>query len=319
MAEHLYWEVFASLRNLCPSFGRRVRLPGFLGRMNREISAIDSSTIKLALNCIDWAQHRRRKAAAKLHLRLHVSSCLPAFAVVEDAAHHDGVRAEALCAKLAKGDILVADRAYNDFLFLAGLDERGVNFVVREKKSMRVEVLQRRSVKHRRVVSDEIVQLHVHHTKARYPQALRRIVAQVEVDGKDIKMAFLTNNLDWSAWTITEIYKTRWAIEIFFKELKQTCQIHDFVGYNENAVKWQVWISLLVHLLLRFIKQVSKWGLSFSRLSGIVRSAIWVKRDLMQILAHYGTAGGRKRDGPAPKPAYIQELLPLPDLPYGTA
>jgi IS5 family transposase len=319
MAEHLYWEVFASLRNLSPSFGRRVRLPGFLKRMNREVSAIDSSTIKLALNCIDWARHRRKKAAAKLHLRLDVSSALPAFAVVEDAAHHDSVRAAALCARLLKGDVLVADRAYNDFRFLAELDERGVSFVVREKKNTRVVVLKRNPAKHKRIIADEIVELQVYHTKARYPRLLRRITARVEVNGKDVEMSFLTNNLDWSAWTIAEIYKARWAIEIFFKELKQTCQIHDFVGYNESAVKWQVWVGLLVHLLMRFIKHVSKWGLSFSRLVGIVRSAIWVKRDLMQMLAHYGIAGERQRDGPVQKPPYIQELLPLPDLPYGTA
>ncbi len=101
--------------------------------------------------------------------------------------------------------------------------------------------------------------------------------------------------------------------------LKQTCQIHDFVGYNENAVKWQIWIGLLIHLLLRFMKHISKWGLSFSRLAGIVRSAIWVRRDLLEILAFYGIAGPCNRPVIAQKNQYVQGFLPFTNLPYGTA
>ena len=85
MAERLYWEVFEHLVSVCPGFGQYNRHKGFLARMKRGIFAIDSSTIKLCLNCIDWARHRRKKAAAKLHMNLDVGSRLPAFAVVEDA------------------------------------------------------------------------------------------------------------------------------------------------------------------------------------------------------------------------------------------
>jgi hypothetical protein len=85
----------------------------------------------------------------------------------------------------------------------------------------------------------------------------------------------------------------------FFTELKQICHIHDFIGYSEGAVKWQVWIALLTHLLLlpllRFMRHVSAWSLSFTRLAGIVRAALWVRRNLFEILALYGTA-----DLPAP-------------------
>ena len=73
-----------------------------------------------------------------------------------------------------------------------------------------------------------------------------------------------------------------------FKELKQTCQLHDFVGYNENAVKWQIWTGLLVHLLLRFLKFLAKWKLSFSRLAGVVRASVWVRRKVVQLLEMYG-------------------------------
>ena len=108
-------------------------------------------------------------------------------------------------------------------------------------------------------------------------------------------MTFVTNNTVWSARTIAELYRARWTIELFFKELKQTLQLRDFVGTNEKAVKWQVWTGLLTHLLLRFLRHVSRWGRSFSRCAGIVRSALWVKTDLAELLAHYGTAGGPHR------------------------
>lgn len=108
-------------------------------------------------------------------------------------------------------------------------------------------------------------------------------------------MTFITNNTDWSARTIAELYRARWAIELFFKELKQTLQLQDFVGTNENAVKWQVWIRLLTHLLLRLLRHISRWGLSFSRCAGIIRTALWVKTDIVELLRCYGTADGPHR------------------------
>src|SRR5574344_1240535 len=224
MAERLYGEVFEHLVSVCPGFGQYKRHKGFLARMKRGIFAIDSSTIKLCLNCIDWARHRRKKAAAKLHLRLDAGSRLPAFAVVEDAAHHDSVRAEALCSGLKAGDVCVADRAYTEFGFLHGLRVRGVFFVVRQKKNMRLTRVKRlRKGSDAGIISDELVEPVLAHTKKLYPVPLRRVTARVEVDGKMKVMTFLTNHLGWSARTVAELYRARVAVELFFKELKQAC------------------------------------------------------------------------------------------------
>ena len=102
------------------------------------------------------------------------------------------------------------------------------------------------------------------------------------------RMVFLTNNFAWSAKTIAELYRARWEVETFFKELKQTCQIHDFIGYSENAVMWQVWAGLIAHLLLRFTRHLAKWKNSFSRLAGIVRGCLWLKKDLFSLLDSMG-------------------------------
>ena len=317
IAEKLYWEVFRHLQEISPGFGRFHRHDGFLSRLKREIFAIDSTTLKLSLSCMDWARHRRKKAAAKTHMRLNVGTMLPTFAVVDKASHHDSKHAAALCGSLKDGDVLLADRAYLDFLYLHGLTRRGVTFVLREKENSVWEKVGETSCKDIRIIADETVRPAIKGTAGKYPEPLRRVTAIVEVDGKDTAMTFITNNFKWSPRTIAELYRTRWAIEVFFKEIKQTLQLTDFVGYNENAVKWQVWIGLLVHLLLRFLKHVSKWGLSFSRLAGILRSAVWLKTDLRAILELYGTAGCPKRPVVVGDQLYLQGFEPFSSRPVG--
>src|SRR5258706_11658661 len=73
-------------------------------------------------------------------------------------------------------------------------------------------------------------------------------------------MTFLTNNLDWSARTICDLYRCRWQIEVFFKQPKQTLQVADFLGNSTNAAKWQLWTTPLLMLLLRFMAHLSKWA-----------------------------------------------------------
>ena len=328
MMESLYWAMKDYLGGLCPEFVR-IRNPSVLARFRkRHIHLLDSSTIQLVLNSIDWARHRARKAAAKLHMNYMLGNLLPSFAIVEDAGHHDSVRAEAATANLGDGDILVADRAYTDFGFLNALALRLVFFVVREKTNLVMEVVETLQdpveydgkSRSTQILKDEIVRPSRKGTAGKYAAGdgtLRRVTAMIEVRGQMRRMVFFTNNLEWSAKTVAELYRARWAVELFFKELKQTCQLHDFVGYNENAVKWQIWTGLLVHLLLRFLKFLAKWKLSFSRLAGVVRASVWVRRKVVQLLEMYGTAGGWKSDAPKPKPLYLQGFLAFSMSPVG--
>ncbi|MCY2924698.1 MAG: IS4 family transposase [Planctomycetota bacterium] len=294
VAENLYWQMLTHLQATCPGFTQYGKHAGFIFRLKREIFAMDSTTLQLTLASIDWARHRRRKAAAKCHMRLNIGTFLPTFTVVEDAAHHDSVRAGVLCAGMVTGDVLLADRAYVDLPFLASLEARGIFFVLRPKRKMLFTTIKKLSCKGK-ILRDELVRPAGVKTAKSYPCILRLVTALVEVDGVEREMTFITNNTVWSARTIAELYRARWTIELFFKELKQTLQLRDFVGINEKAVKWQVWTGLLTHLLLRFLRHVSRWGRSFSRCVGIVRSALWVKTDLAELLVCYGTANGPHR------------------------
>lgn len=332
LAEKLYWELLRHFSETFPDFSK-AKYEGYLARFKeRHIHLLDSSTIQLVLNSIDWARHRRKKAAAKLHMNLDLGAKLPSFAIVESAAHHDSVRAGEVTANLSDGDILVADRAYTDFGFLCELALRGVFFVVRQKRNMKMRIVERRTVvgteadkrDEVEVLKDETVRPKRKSTAAKYAAddgLIRRVTAKVVVQGKWKKMVFFTNNFDWTPRTIAELYKARWAVELFFKEFKQTCQVRDFIGYNERAVKWQVWIGLVVHLLLRFVKFGSKWELSFSRLAGVVRCAVWVRRELFAVLAlmgrKRGTASGGKATGQSPRPLISQGFLDFPQQNLG--
>jgi Transposase DDE domain/Domain of unknown function (DUF4372) len=309
IAERLYWGVHAQLSASCEGFAAKGRCSGFLHRFKRKIFAVDSTIIRLSLACIDWAKHRRRKAAAKAHVRIDVTSFVPSVVIVEDAAHHDLMRADALCRGIRPGDILVADKGYIDFSFFHSLNERGVFFVLRQKDNMSARVINAKSCSGR-ILADELFELDGLLTSGKYLGKLRRVRALVEVDGQDREMTFITNNMDWAAQTITELYKARWSVEIFFKELKQTLQLADFIGTNENAVKWQIWVGLLVHLLLHYLKYQSRWRLSFSRLTGLVRSAIWMKIDILRVLEHYGTASPPSRPFVTAKQMFLQGFEP---------
>lgn len=118
------------------------------------------------------------------------------------------------------------------------------------------------------------------------------MTARVLVDGKRREMTFLTNGREWAARTVADLYKARCEVEILFKELRQTLQIRDFYGENENAVKWQIWAALLTHLLLRYVKFKSGASCSYTRFVGLVRAVVWLKKDFLSVLQAYGIAPG---------------------------
>jgi len=306
MAEKLFWEVYDHVGNLSPQFVGGKGGKRFARRFKRTIHLVDSTTIPLIASCLDWAKHRRRKAAAKCHLRLNLQSFLPRFAIVDTARHADGKRAREVCAGIQAGEIAIFDKAYIDYSHLADLSMRGVFWVTRAKDDMKYRVV--RSYQTGRVgkiLRDELIALVTPSGRRDYPELMRRVVALVEVDGQEVEMVFLTNNLEWSAQSIADLYRCRWQIEVFFKQIKQTLQLADFLGTSANAVRWQVWTALLVYLLLRYVAFLSNWSHSFSRLFTILRASLWQKWDLLSLLRRYGTADGHFRYIASPEQAYL--------------
>jgi hypothetical protein len=297
MAETLFWELLKHLESSYGVFGKG-RTPGPLKKFRRAIHIIDSTTIELVAQCMDWAKHRRRKAAAKTHMRLDLESLLPRFAIVDIAKENDNLRARELCAGLKDGEICIFDRAYNDFDHLKHLHERGIWWVGREKKGTVYDLLESRPTQGN-ILEDQMVMLNK-------DVLARRIRACVVVDGQEREMTFLTNHLHWSARTICDLYKARWQIEVFFKQIKQTLKLGDFLGHSANAVRWQVWSALITYLLLRFMAAMGKWSHSFTRLYTVIRAGLWRRLNLWKLLDEfYGTAGGHFRNLAQPQQAYF--------------
>jgi hypothetical protein len=293
-AEKVFWRTLEHCQRCEPTFGaKRPQGRRLLHRFKASIHAVDSSTMELVANCMDWAKHRRRKAAAKLHLRLGVNGFLPTFAIIDTAGEHDNKRARELCAGLDAGEIVIFDKAYVDFGHLHDLDKRKVSWVTRAKDNFKYRTKRNLPVtKGSNIVKDQIVVLTGTKAKALPGWTLRRVEAWVEVDGKFKLMVFITNNLTWSPQSVCDLYKARWDIEVFFKQVKQTLKLSGFVGYSANAIRWQVWTALLVYVLLRFAAHLSQWGHSFTRLFAVARAALWDRLDLLRLLKSYGTAGG---------------------------
>ena len=303
MAERLFWAVLEHLKRQSPGFAAGSRRgPAF--RFKVPIHIIDTTVMELVANCMDWARHRRRKAAAKTHMRLNLQSLLPEFVIVDTAAEHDNKRAREVCAGLHSGEIALFDKGFLDFEHLRDLDQRGVFWVSRAKENMDYTVIRKMPPsKDAKILRDQIIVLN--NEKLPAPELMRRVVALVEVDGQEREMTFLTNNLEWSPRSVADLYRCRWQIEVFFKQIKQTLQLADFLGHNANAVRWQVWTALLTYVLLRYLSYLSKWAHSFTRLFTILRAALWQKFDLRNLLASYGTAGGHFRHLARPEQAYF--------------
>ena len=310
MAEALFWEVLGYLQKICPAFAGK-NYKGFPKRFKRTIHAVDSTTISLVANCVDWARHKRSKAGVKAHVRLDLQSFLPTFVIVDTARDHDNKCAVELCAGVKQGEIVVFDKAYLDFSHLFKLETRGVFWVTRAKENMQavcVEKLLDEPKGH--ILLDEIIELNGTSTREKYPQRLRRVTAQVEVKGVLKEMTFLTNNVDWTPSSIADLYKSRWGIEVFFKQLKQTLQLCDFLGHSKNAIQWQVWMALLAHVIMRYLAFTTQWRHSYNRLCALVRSSIWSHFDLVALLKFYGIAHGSFRLLAAPDQAFLPSLAP---------
>jgi IS4 transposase len=267
---------------------------------------VDSTVVQLVLSCISWAKHRRRKAAAKLHLRMEVQNQLPRFAVINTAKEHDARQAAAVCSGIRSGEIVVFDRAYRDLRHLWQLTQRGVFWVTRTLASQDFRVVKRRLKEPQaHILRDDEILLQGTQSRQRYPQRLRRVLARVDLDGKAVELEFLTNNFDWQPASVADLYRCRWQIEVFFRQLKQTLQLSDFLGNSLNAVQWQLWMALLVYVLLKYLAYVCRWRRSFIRVWTTARAVVWERWDLESILRRYGTAGASLRLVGQPQQLYF--------------
>jgi hypothetical protein len=240
---------------------------------------LDSTTISLCLSLFDWAKFRAQKGAVKMHTLLDYDGKLPVYVNITEGSIADNKGAYDI--PLQKGSVVVADRYYNDFPMLRIWDSKGVFFVIRHKhnlvfKSIQENELPQESAQH--ILKDEIIELTNTISKEKYPNQLRRIAVWDNENEQTIQI--ITNNFKWAASTIADLYKSRWQVEIFFRDIKQLLHIKTFIGTSKNAVMIQIWTALITILILKYLKTIAKYAWHLSNLVAFIRLNVFVKIDL---------------------------------------
>jgi hypothetical protein len=278
------WELFrAYYYQLLGSLGQQAGFKQVKIKIKSKIFLLDSTTISLCLSLFDWAKYKTAKGAVKMHTLLDYDGNLPAYVNITNGKTADNKGAYDV--PLLKGSVIVADRFYNDFSLLNIWDSKGVYFVVRHKENLQYTVFKENALPdktHQHILKDEIIQLKNKTSKEKYAKRLRRVAVWDDKNQQVIEI--ITNQLTWTANTIGELYKSRWQIEIFFREIKQLLNIKSFIGTTENAVLIQIWTALITILILKVMKAMAKYNWHLSNLVAFIRLNIFVKIDLQRWL-----------------------------------
>ncbi len=247
------WRIYADFAQVLVGIARPLYARDPIGvELDGALYALDSTTIDLCLSLFPWAKFRQRKAAVKLHTLLDLHGNIPTFISITEGRVLDVNILDEIVPEA--GAFYVIDRGYIDFQRLYQFRLGSAFFVIRTKSNV---VLERRYShpvdKATGVRSNHTVILTAIASAKAYPEALRRVSYLDVKTGKRFK--FITNNFVLPAFTITQIYKCRWQVELFFKWIKQHLRIKAFFGTSENAVKTQIWIAVSVYVLVAILRK----------------------------------------------------------------
>jgi uncharacterized protein DUF4372/DDE family transposase len=247
------WKIYADFAQALISIARALYSNEPFGlELDQTVYALDATTIDLCLSLFPWAQFRRRKAAVKLHTLLDLRGSIPTVVIVTGGQIHEVNILDQLVWE--PGAIYLMDRGYLDFSRLYRIHQSGAFFVTRAKKRFDCQRLYSQPVdKTTGWHCDQIVTLNNPVPKRGYPERLRRIRYYDAASQK--QLVFLSNNFLLPALTITELYRCRWQVELFFRWIKQHLRIRAFYGTSENAVRTQVWIAISVYVLVAILKK----------------------------------------------------------------
>ena len=282
--KHRDWTLFKDYYyQLLSHFGQQAGFKQVRFRIKSKIFLLDSSTISLCLSLFDWAKYKTSKGAVKMHTLLDYDGNLPAYINITNGKTADNKGAYDI--PLLKGSVIVADRYYNDFSLLNVWDSNSVYFVVRHKENIRFTTIKENDLpdnRHQNILKDEIIELSREQSKKKYPKRLRRVAIWDDQNQQVVEV--ITNQMSWTANTISELYKSRWQIEIFFREVKQLLHIKSFIGTTENAVMIQIWTAMITILILKVLKELAKYAWQLSNLVAFIRLNLFVKINLQNWL-----------------------------------
>jgi hypothetical protein len=287
------WRIYADFAQVLINRARKLYANEVFGiQLNRDVYALDSTTIDLCLTLFLWAKFRKHKAAVKVHTLMDLKGSIPTFIRITDGKVHDVNILDELI--LEPGAIYIMDRAYLDFARLYTFTQNLSTFITRAKINFDYScTCYRRVDKTTGLRCDQTIRLNGFYASQDYPAVLRRI-GYFDIETNQ-KFVFLTNNFALPALTIAQLYKCRWQIEIFFKWIKQYLQIKTFFGTTENAVKTQIWIAISVYVLVAIVKKELKIEMSLGEILQILSIVLFEKVPITQVLMKNPSQNGNSQ------------------------
>jgi Domain of unknown function (DUF4372)/Transposase DDE domain len=276
------WRIYADFAQVLIRRARKLYAQEPLAvELAQTVYALDSTTIDLCLSLFAWAKFRRYKGAVKLHTLLDLRGAIPCFIHISNGKMHDVNILDHL--PIEPGAFYVMDRGYVDFQRLYRFTMAAAFFVTRSKKNLDCTRRASRQVdKSTGLRSDQTIVLAGIKSSRSYPAELRRI-AFYDSERKR-RLVFLTNNFSLPALAISQLYKCRWQVELFFKWIKQHLRIKAFYGTSDNAVKTQVWIAISVYVLVAIVKKELRLERSLSDILQILSLTLFEKTPLFEAL-----------------------------------
>ena len=277
------WRIFADFAQSLIGIARPLYVDEPFGvDLKDTIYALDATTIDLCLSVFPWAHFQSTKAAIRLHTLLDLRGNIPTFIHISDGKLHEVSVLDQLLPEA--GAFYIMDRGFLDFERLYRFHQAGSFFVTRAKSNTRLQ----RRYSHRvdrgiGLLCDQTVFLTGQYTPQTYQAPLRRI--RFRDSQANTTLTFLTNNFNLPAFTITELYRCRWQVELFFKWIKQHLRIRAFFGTSENAVKSQIWIAVSVYVLVAIVKQRLQLPGSLYQTLQILSLTMFERMPLNQLLA----------------------------------
>ncbi len=247
------WRIYADFAQSLINIARPLYINDPLGvDLKNTAYALDTTTIDLCLSVFPWAPFRSAKAAVKMHTLLDLRGNIPSFIHITDGKWHEVNVLDHLLPEA--GAFYIRDRGFTDFARLFRFHEAGSFFVIRAKSNLTFQRRYSHPVdRSTGLICDQTVLFTGFYAQKDFNAPLRRIRFKDPETGKTL--IFLTNNFLLPALTITELYRCRWQVELFFKWIKQHLRIKAFFGTSENAVKTQIWIAVSVYVLVAIIKK----------------------------------------------------------------
>jgi transposase len=255
--EHRDWKIFAEYAYILIAEARKICTTSddFDLKVDGNVYAVDSTTVDLCLSVFWWAKFRKNKAAVKIHTQFDVKTDIPSFIHITDGSVHDVNFMDMI--DYETGGYYVFDKGYVDYHRLYLIHQSNAYFVTRFKDNGNYRRLYSAKVdRSTGVLCDQTIRLNNYYAAKDYPEKLRRVKYYDDITCNTFE--FATNNFQLAALDIAKLYKHRWAVELFFKWIKQHLRVKSFWGYSDNAVRIQIYTAIIAYVTVAILKEKLK-------------------------------------------------------------